>query len=300
MSIEIGDITPRIQYTAAAGQTVYTIPFPFYTETDLLVYSRAAGSDPDDAVDLLTLTIDYTVTGEGLASGGTITLVAASTANDIITIMRDMPEDRTSLYIDGGAVTAEALNADFSKTVMMNQQNELAANELQPRYDRNAVLAAGDLLMEQLPVGYAWRKNAAGTKIEAFLPSSATTPVAAPASALTLAVNQVAHGLVIGNVVYVDAAGDYIVARANAAATSEVVGIVSVVTDADNFTLHTHGHLTTGLAGLVAGTVYYLDPNIAGGLDAVRPTISTHFIKPLLVATSATTGIWLNYLGIGL
>ena len=295
MSIQIADITPRRQYIAAAAQTVYVVPFPFYVNTDLLVFSRVAGSNPDDAIDILVLTTDYTVTGAGAAAGGTVTLVTASTAGDIVTIVRDMPEARYNLYLPGGAFTSEAVNADFSRDVMMSQQNELSARLVAPTYDYNAVISAGSLIMDTLPAGYSWRMNAAGTRIESFLAAAVNPSVTN--SLIQLSIVQAAHGLVAGNVVRTNAAGLYVVSQADTAANAEVVGYVSVVTDANTFTLLMGGMITTGLAGLTPGSVYYLDPAVAGAVTIVKPVAVGQVVKPVLQAASATTGIWLNYLG---
>jgi len=297
MSIQIGDIAPRAQYLASAGQTGFTVPFPYYSETDLLVYKRADGSSPNDAVDLLAYPGNYTVSAPGLATGGTITLTVGATVNDIVTIIRDMPEARYSLYTAGGALSAEGLNADFSRDVMMNQQNELICKGLSPKYDNNAVISnPGDLLMDVLPAGYAWRKNAAGTKIEAFYPSSATPPVSD--SATIISITQALHGLAVGDIVRPNGAGAYVESQADSAANAEVVGVVSAVADPNTFTLLMGGMITTGLVGLTPGAIQYLDPANAGEITEVRPTTAGQIVKPVIQAASATTGIWLNYLGV--
>src|SRR5690554_1822873 len=88
-NIKIQDVFQRIQYSATAGQTQFTVPFPFFDDTDLTVWQDTTE---------LTLTTDYTITGAGSPSGGLVTLVVAATAGDIITIQGLMPIDRTSIY----------------------------------------------------------------------------------------------------------------------------------------------------------------------------------------------------------
>ena len=88
-NITINSVPTRAQYTAAGGQTVYNYNFPIKADTDLKVYSRAAGSEPDDTADLLTITVDYTVTGANTANGGTVILNNPSTLGDIVTIVGD-------------------------------------------------------------------------------------------------------------------------------------------------------------------------------------------------------------------
>ena len=43
-TIIINDETPRRQYTASAGQTVFDFPFPFFADGDLEVYLTPNGS----------------------------------------------------------------------------------------------------------------------------------------------------------------------------------------------------------------------------------------------------------------
>jgi hypothetical protein len=78
----------------------------------------------------------------------------------------------------------------------------------------------------------------------------------------------------------------YTLAKSDADATLESVGVVSSVTDANNFVLTTAGKIT-GLTGLVAGTSYYVSSSTAGSLQSTLPTT---FIKPVLVTDSTTSG----------
>lgn len=113
---------------------------------------------------------------------------------------------------------------------------------------------------------------------------------------LRLDVAQTAHGFDVGDVVYFDGA-DYVLAQANAVATAEVVGIVVEDTDADNFVLHFGGYLTE-LSGLTAGEVYFLSDSVAGALTTTPPTGVGDVSKPLLIASSTTSGYWFNWRGI--
>jgi len=114
-TLTVGDLTPRLQYTAAAGQTAFTYNFPIFQDSDLKVY---VGST------LQTLTTNYTVSGAGTSSGGTVTFTSGRSAGDIVTIYRDMPVQRTTDYQANGDLLAENLNDDLDKLTMMVQQNE--------------------------------------------------------------------------------------------------------------------------------------------------------------------------------
>jgi hypothetical protein len=89
----------------------------------------------------------------------------------------------------------------------------------------------------------------------------------------------------------------YTKAKADAASTAEVVGIVSAVADANNFTL-THRGRVTGLSGLTAGSVYFLSAATAGLLTATEPSTVGHVSKPVLVADTTTSGFFLNFRGL--
>ena len=56
-TIIVNDESPRRQYTATAGQTVFDFPIPFFEQGDLTVYLTPSGQTADDAADLLVITI---------------------------------------------------------------------------------------------------------------------------------------------------------------------------------------------------------------------------------------------------
>jgi len=115
MAILINDTTPRSQYTATSGQTVFTVPFEFFENSDLKVYKNST---------LLTLTTNYTVTGAGITGGGSVTLVSGATAGDILTIVRDVPVKRVTDFPTSGPFNVDALNSDLDRLTAMVQQQE--------------------------------------------------------------------------------------------------------------------------------------------------------------------------------
>lgn len=113
-----------------------------------------------------------------------------------------------------------------------------------------------------------------------------------------LEVNQTTHGFAVGDVIkYI--AGAYAKAQADSAANAEAIGIVTVVTDANNFTVTQVGY-TTLLSGLTANTTYFLDPTTAGTLTATEPSTDGQISKPMLYATSTTAGWVYDYRGIAI
>jgi len=115
MAILINDTTPRAQYTATSGQTVFSVPFEFFENADLKVYKNST---------LLTLTTHYTVTGAGVTGGGSVTLVTGATAGDILTITRDIAVKRVTDFPTSGPFNVDALNTDLDRLTAMMQERE--------------------------------------------------------------------------------------------------------------------------------------------------------------------------------
>ncbi len=115
-------------------------------------------------------------------------------------------------------------------------------------------------------------------------------------TAVSISVTQTAHGFVAGDLVKVTGVNTYAKAEADTSADAEAVGMVSAVADADHFTLTTSGQVS-GLSGLTAGTVYFLSPTSAGAYTATPPTTIGQINKPMMVATSTTSIILINYRG---
>ena len=136
MTINIANNSPRINYTATSGQTVFTVPFEFFDNTDLKVYIEGT---------LKTITTHYTVSG-GNGSTGTVTLVTGATLNDEVTLVRDVPMERTTdltanynaASLDGqlDRIVAEIADLDdrVSRTIQINDY-ELASGLLLPALD---------------------------------------------------------------------------------------------------------------------------------------------------------------------
>ena len=113
-------------------------------------------------------------------------------------------------------------------------------------------------------------------------------------------INGNASAIVIGSPVYSDAAGSVDLAQANASGTVEVLGFVkdTSISASASGSIQTDGILaaTTGqwdivtgdTGGLVAGTVYYLDPTTAGKLTATAPTTTSQYVVRVGKAISTT------------
>ena len=167
-NIQIQDIDQRIQYTATSSQTVFSVPFPFLANSDLVVYQNgtklAQGASPGE----------YGISGAGNPTGGTVTLVTGATVNDIITIFGAQPIDRTSIYSATiSNLTGSDLNNDFNREIIMLKQLWTTQNLLQLQYQPYAEVSQDETVtidrwIPKLAAKQAWRMNAAGTAIEAI------------------------------------------------------------------------------------------------------------------------------------
>lgn len=114
MSIDVVEnITPRVQYTAAALQTVFDYPFPIFAQTDLVVYIGAV---------LQVLGTNYTVAGVGADHGGTITFVVPRTAGQIVTLYRDTTIERITDFQQNGPNRSAALNDELDRITVVQQE----------------------------------------------------------------------------------------------------------------------------------------------------------------------------------
>lgn len=113
--------------------------------------------------------------------------------------------------------------------------------------------------------------------------------------AITESISQTSHGFAVGDLIYYNGTS-FVKSQADTVVKAETYGMVTTVTDANNFVMTTRGNVTT-LSGLTAGTVYFLDPTTAGAMTSTKPTTVGQIIKPVFVAKSTTAGQFLNYLG---
>jgi hypothetical protein len=126
MAILINDNTGRVQYTATASQTSFTVPYEFFDNADLKVYNNDVlltyNASPSTAS-------QYSVTGAGVTGGGSITLGGSgASVNDVIVIVRDITIQRTTDFPLAGPFNIESLNSDLDKitTLLQNLQTDLS------------------------------------------------------------------------------------------------------------------------------------------------------------------------------
>lgn len=152
---------PRVEYEAGTAQTVFSFLFKVFLETDIVVYQTPVGETADDATDILTLNVDYTVTITG-DTGGSITLTSGATSGDLVTILRELPTERDTDYQTNGDLLADTLDDD------QNYQTYLIADskEQENRFLTLPQSAQGVSTTLPPPVPLSFMQwNAAGTAL---------------------------------------------------------------------------------------------------------------------------------------
>jgi hypothetical protein len=111
----VADNTSRNQYTATSGQTVFAYTFEIVDKDHIVVLQNGT---------TLSEGTDYTVSNVGNDNGGNVTLTTGATADDIITLYRDMPYSRTQNYTNSGDFLASEVNADFDELWLAGEQTD--------------------------------------------------------------------------------------------------------------------------------------------------------------------------------
>jgi hypothetical protein len=116
-------------------------------------------------------------------------------------------------------------------------------------------------------------------------------------SAIKVTVTQADHGFLVGNVIRRQS-GSYVKALADASPHAEVEGVVESV-NGNDFTFVESGTIS-GLSSLTDGTTYFLSAVTAGLLTSTEPDPTLYISKPVLRATGTTTGIVVQFRGLGI
>jgi hypothetical protein len=128
-----------VQYTVGgSAQTAFTVTFKFFAEGDLVVYDGntelSYALSPSDAT-------EYSVSGVGEASGGTVTLGGSGVTNTTITIVRDVPVARSTDFPASGPFQIDSLNDELDKFAAMiaERENQIDRTLIAPDTDPTSV-----------------------------------------------------------------------------------------------------------------------------------------------------------------
>lgn len=135
--------TNKISYVGDGVSTLFSIPFPVITASDIKVYITSNGIQTllssNYSVDLVNARVTYPVFGFALNSP------------DIITLFRSVPLTQLTDYINQGAFNAEVLEATVDQLTMESQQ----INDQSARAFRLPVSEVGTDINSTLPTASA-------------------------------------------------------------------------------------------------------------------------------------------------
>lgn len=115
----VSTTTSRIQYSGNAVTLAFATGFIFSANADLVVTL----TDTVTGIDTLqVLGTHYTVTGAGVAAGGTVTFLAAPTATQRVTIERIVVPTQETRYVPNDPFPAASHEAALDKVTMLAQQ----------------------------------------------------------------------------------------------------------------------------------------------------------------------------------
>lgn len=109
----VSTTTSLVSYTGNGATTEFPVPFKFLDDADLRV-------SVDGIVQ--TFTTDYSVTGAGDESGGTVSMLSAPDNGDTVLIERVMTPTQSVDLITGGAFRAQTHEDVFDRLTMLVQQ----------------------------------------------------------------------------------------------------------------------------------------------------------------------------------
>lgn len=110
-TLKVPDVRPRVQYAGDGSLKVFSFSFPVFKSDDLAVL-----------IDGALQSGGYSVAGAGKTEGGSVSFDAAPANGAIITLERRLPIERLNDFIEGGRLSAAALNAEFDYLTAALQQ----------------------------------------------------------------------------------------------------------------------------------------------------------------------------------
>lgn len=110
--------TVKNVYAGSGTAGPFTYAFKIWTSADL----RVIKTDTAGVETTLVLNTDYTVTGAGVATGGTVTLTAVLPAGYTLTLIRDMDYLQGTSFTAGQAISATSVNQALDKLEHQIQQ----------------------------------------------------------------------------------------------------------------------------------------------------------------------------------
>lgn len=109
--IQIGDVAPRIRFTANGVNTEYAFGFPIFKAADLEVWVDGAKAESG-----------FTIAGAGDSGGGTVTFDTAPADGASVVLLRRLAIQRTTDFQEAGTFRAKAINDELDYQIAALQQ----------------------------------------------------------------------------------------------------------------------------------------------------------------------------------
>ena len=121
----IQSATSKIAYAGAGTTGPFTIPWLFYANTDITVYTTVVSTG---VITTLVNAVDYNLTGAGVPAGGTCTTTSSVAVGTTITLALTPPLTQLSDYVSGETFPSATLEQDLDREVQLAQylQNQIS------------------------------------------------------------------------------------------------------------------------------------------------------------------------------
>lgn len=195
----------RVSYSGNSSTTAFSFPYYFLKSADLVVISKVVSTGVET---LKVLTTDYTVTGAGVAAGGTVTMLVAPPTGTKLTIFRspsiiqevdlvendELPAESVEGALDLGQMVAQRISDRVDRAVRLTDG---FAGTFDPTLPADLSDCADKIpLMDSLGEGFAdvadWPQLTAVNDAAANAIAAAASQAAALASQTAAAASQAA------------------------------------------------------------------------------------------------------------
>lgn len=244
--------------------------------------------------------IDDTATTNKFATAAQLTKVDYITITQAVDLDALESASHAAVTLNADATTQDTLNLS-GQEIQVNLATTSAAGAMsasdKTKLDGIEAGATADQIASEVPVTPTG--NLSSSNVQAALQElqgDIDTLNSTPSYATVISLTQASHGFIVGDIIY-NNAGTFTKAIATSAAAAEILGVVTTVTDANNFKLTVAGKVA-GLSGLTSGTLYYLSTSSAGGVQTTAPTTTGQVDKPVYIAISTTEAIFKDLRGI--
>ena len=153
----------RDEYTGTSGQTIFNHTFLIFSNQDLTVYITPSGQEADDTADLTTA---YTVNVGTIGNpvGGFITLDSGVSAGDLVTIISNIADNRTTDYQHSGDFLPDTVNDDFDRVVSLTKQQADRSGRTLSFPDSLQNATALTLSLPEAGLYLAWKGDESGVE----------------------------------------------------------------------------------------------------------------------------------------